>query len=174
MPHPAPKPAHASAPSTAGLPFGKPTRRERVRHGGITVRRARSAATREKRFGPHAELIRACPCAALYPMLYASREAIHTVLLTAAHEVAEAKAVGKEPPRRSAAHHAVKRSHGGLARHLIPVNHPLHDEAELTGNANAFLVEHGCPPPVELAALIWIVKEEIRGELERVERGGGL
>jgi hypothetical protein len=58
--------------------------------------------------------------------------------------------------------------------HLVPVNHPLHNEAELQGDANAHLVAHGCPPPVELAAVIWSVHEEIRQELERVERGGAL
>jgi hypothetical protein len=171
MPRPAPAPVHVPAPSTEGLPFAKPPRHKRERSGGITVRADRAKETEEKRFGPYADLIRACPCAAAYPEMYATDEAIRLTLLTAAREVYKANPLGKKPPRRSAPHHTVKCSQGGLAHHMIPVRHALHDESHLHGDPNAFLATKGIPDALALAALIWSVHEEIRQELERVERG---
>lgn len=167
---PVPKPAHDGAPSHDGLPLAKPKRAERVRKGGITMRKEKVEATEEKRFGPHAELIEACPCAVLYPEFYGSRAAVKLTLIEAAQEIVTAKALGKSPPKRSAAHHALRRGQGGLARHVIPINRWTHDEAHLHGNPNAFLAEKGLKDARALADLLWSVKEEIRVEVEKVER----
>ncbi len=172
--NPVPKPAHDAAPSHDGLPLAKPPRRERVRKGGITMRKERVEATEEKRFGPYADLIRACPCAARYPQFYASRDAVKLTLSEAAQDILHAKAMERALPRLSVAHHAVGRGRGGLACHLVPVDRFLHDESHLHGNPNAFLATRGLPNARALADLLWSVKEEIRVEAERVERGGGV
>lgn len=144
----------------SALPLAKPVRAERkrkglARTGAIKPNPERAAAREAEQIGPHGELVRALPCAVRNPELYRTDRALVLALKAAAQRVAEARAAGLPLPRKSAAHHTIRRSQGGLARDLIPLHDLVHDEAHRHGDFNRYLLDAHGLDSLALAARLW-------------------
>jgi hypothetical protein len=151
----------------SGFALAKPAPREKSakglkRSGRIKPNPERLAAKIELQEGPHAVLLRACPCAARYPDLYTRHQpdgtrepcdvAIRTILREAARRLA---GMGGQKVQRSVAHHTVRRSQGGAAQHLIPLHTDVHELIHQHGDFNAFTeAEYGFNP-LTLAERLW-------------------